>query len=319
MEAMKKAATGAVDSIRNSPLFRRKFGTHNRVENAEQDNNIEPRPISPEHDRTPFVQGINFQVRYLGRQPVDSSVAQSHGVTDSTVRQLWGEEGEEVRVRVSTTTLRLKNVASSEVMQDLPLFHVSYCGTDHSQHTAFSFVAKDTDGEFYCYVFRCASEDKAYALALAVAKAFYLAYQILQEQQGVFPATPNRECLFEPQLPTDTRTTPPRPRIPPNIPQEKEGEEGLSLPHSVPRASPSLRVTRPSLSSGEAESLSAAADDDFARLAKARSNPDILRSTISDHDVRGGHLDMVHLHADPSSHVATPIGSTENLLCLSNS
>ena len=31
---------------------------------------------------------------------------------------------------------------------------------------------------FYCYVFRCASEDKAYALALAVAKAFYLAYQV---------------------------------------------------------------------------------------------------------------------------------------------
>ena len=49
---------------------------------------------------------------------------------------------------------------------------------------------------------------------------------------------------------------------------------------------PSLRVTRPSLSS-EAESITAAADDDFARLAKARSNPDILRSTIDDHDIRG--------------------------------
>lgn len=92
---------------------------------------------------------------------------------------------------------------------------------------------------------------------------------------------------------------------------------------------PSLRVTRPSLSS-DAESLSAAADDDFARLAKARSNPDILRSTIDIKDVRGeppelhvanllthltgGTLDLLHLHADPSSHVATPIGSTENLL-----
>ena len=25
-------------------------------------------------------------------------------------------------------------------------------------------------------------------------------------------------------------------------------------------------------------------------------------------------MDMLHLHADPSSHVATPVGSTENLL-----
>ena len=54
MEAVKKAASGAVDSIRNSPMFRRKFGTR-----AEQE---EPRPLSPEHDKTPFVQGINFQV-----------------------------------------------------------------------------------------------------------------------------------------------------------------------------------------------------------------------------------------------------------------
>ena len=60
MEAVKKAASGAVDTIRNSPLFRRKFGTHNRAESAESEE--EPRPISPEHDRTPFIQGINFQV-----------------------------------------------------------------------------------------------------------------------------------------------------------------------------------------------------------------------------------------------------------------
>ena len=31
---------------------------------------------------------------------------------------------------------------------------------------------------FYCHAFRCISEEKAYALALAVAKAFYLAYQV---------------------------------------------------------------------------------------------------------------------------------------------
>lgn len=49
---------------------------------------------------------------------------------------------------------------------------------------------------------------------------------------------------------------------------------------------PTVQVTRPSLSS-DAESLTAAADDDFARLAKARSNPDILRCTVDDHDIRG--------------------------------
>ena len=116
-------------------------------------------------------------------------------------------------------------------------------------------------------MFRCANKDKAYALAVTLAKAFYLAYQvrkldtslphthqgwetqskhksncgpqlkpsltlskcslipsacphthtstqILQEQQGQFPPTPERETLFEPQRPNDTRVTPTRPAIP---------------------------------------------------------------------------------------------------------
>ena len=77
---------------------------------------------------------------------MSSQLAQDHGVTDSTVREVWREEGEEVRVRVTTTNLRVKRVRDGLVLWDLPLFHVSYCGTDRSQHKAFSFVAKDSDG-----------------------------------------------------------------------------------------------------------------------------------------------------------------------------
>ena len=40
------------------------------------------------------------------------------------------------------------------------------------------FVAKDPDGQFHCHVFRCANKDKAHAVALTVAKGFYLAYQV---------------------------------------------------------------------------------------------------------------------------------------------
>lgn len=82
MEAVKKAASGAVESIRNSPLFRRKFGTYQKVGGRDtplmmisdltpplllqahsepHSDDEEPRPISPEKDRSPFVQGIYFQ------------------------------------------------------------------------------------------------------------------------------------------------------------------------------------------------------------------------------------------------------------------
>ena len=74
MEAVKKAASGAVESIRNSPLFRRKFGTYQKAatrsdseegEGERGDRGEVPQPLSPEKDRTPFVQGFYFQVGSL--------------------------------------------------------------------------------------------------------------------------------------------------------------------------------------------------------------------------------------------------------------
>ena len=62
-------------------------------------------------------------------------------------------------------------------------------------------------------MFQCTSAEKAHTLALAIAKAFYLAYQIVQEQQGKFPSPPERELLFEPQRPDDTTSHPERPTI----------------------------------------------------------------------------------------------------------
>lgn len=41
-------------------------------------------------------------------------------------------------------------------------------------------------------------------MALSITKAFSLSCQILQEQEGLFPPTPEREMLFEPQHDDDT-------------------------------------------------------------------------------------------------------------------
>ena len=57
---------------------------------------------------------------------------------------------------------------------------------------------------FSCYMFKATSE-KAYALALSILKAFYLACQNMQEQQGLFPLTPQRGVLFELQCEDDTK------------------------------------------------------------------------------------------------------------------
>jgi hypothetical protein len=69
----------------------------------------------------------------------------------------------------------------------------------------FLFLADEN--LFCCYVFKAANHEKAYALALSISKAFYLACQIGQEQQGLFPPTPERDLLFEPQREDDTKVS----------------------------------------------------------------------------------------------------------------
>lgn len=295
MEAVKKAASGAVDSIRNSPLFRRKFGTSYQKAEEEEEQQ-QQRPLAPERDLTPFVQGIYFQVEYLGKDHVTTAAAQEHGCTDTPVQNLWSSIAQAtVSIRVATASLRVKEVGAERVLFELPLFRVSYCGTGTLHKEAFSMVVKEADRRFYCHVFRCASADKAYALALSVAKAFYLAFQILQEEEGHFPPTPARETLFEPIKPDDTQTSPQRPVIPPSP--------------------PALRLQRPSQTSSlDSESLAqASCDEDFARLAKARSNPDILRSTLEYSAITDTSVALLHLHADPGSLAASPAGSSEDL------
>ena len=125
-----------------------------------------------------------------------TAAAQEHGCTDTPVQNLWSSIAQAtVSIRVATASLRVKEVGAERVLFELPLFRVSYCGTGTLHKEAFSMVVKEADRRsapppspclahwllhcrFYCHVFRCASADKAYALALSVAKAFYLAFQV---------------------------------------------------------------------------------------------------------------------------------------------
>lgn len=87
MEAVRKAASDAVQAVRNSPLLRRRFGTHDHQSPGTAAAPDHP-AISPQKDRTPFIQGFYYRVDYLGKTPVDSEQAQDHGCTDSAVELL---------------------------------------------------------------------------------------------------------------------------------------------------------------------------------------------------------------------------------------
>ena len=80
-----------------------------------------------------------------------------------------------------------------------------------------------------------------------------------------------------------TYLSPPLPSL--SSPTQAESTDQASNVATPP--APSLRVTRPSITSSDSDSIVASVDEDFTRLAKARSNPDILRTTLKNDDITG--------------------------------
>ena len=207
-------------------------------------------------------------------------------------------------VRITTKSIRIKQSSTKEVMFEFPLFHVSYCGTNSKHKDAFAFVAKSsTDSPFHCYAFKCADAEKAYTLTLTVSKAFYIAYEILQAEQGIFHETPPRETVFEPQHANDTKISPRRPVFD----VLDRGQGCLQVPK--------IQLNTSSMSSEDSiEHVSLnSADGDFVRLAKARSNPSILRSTVDQMTVTQCNVDALRLYSEPGSKQPSPATSTSNL------
>lgn len=208
-------------------------------------------------------------------------------------------------VRITTKSIRIKQSSTKAVVFEFPLFHVSYCGTNSKHKDAFAFVAKSaSDSPFHCYVFKCADAEKAYTLTLTVSKAFYIAYEILQAEQGMFHETPPRETVFEPQHANDTKKSPRRPIV--DVP-DKPMISTLQVPK--------IRLNTSSVSSEDSlEHVSLnSADEDFVRLAKARSNPNILRSTVDQVTVTQCNVDTLRLYSEPGSRQPSPATSTSNL------
>ena len=46
--------------------------------------------------------------------------------------------GQAVTIRVTTSSMRAKRLSDGEVLFELPMFHVSYCGTDRRFKEAFT-------------------------------------------------------------------------------------------------------------------------------------------------------------------------------------
>lgn len=289
------------DRVRNSPLLNRKAAQSYSLAAGEDDD--------------PFTKGIYFHVEYIGALTLAPSAGKGVDMNDTAVEQIYKQEKGPHRrfsVLVTDKSLRLKDVTTKQLVDDVPMYAISYCGTSIRYPRTFSFICRDHDtGNMRVHVMRAGDRAKAQAMIVTVSKAFniaYLAWQAANKQKIRSGSVGERKGGDSPRVTKKIQ------ELNESVRRKKEAEAAESATaasSSEQRSTATAQVTQKLADVAISPETAAAKkeeddiDDLFTELASSRSNPDILENDIG--------ADPHRFSWDDTKNFADS-GSTPNLL-----
>ena len=292
------------DAVRNSPLLNRKSAQSYSLTAAE--------------DEDPFNKGITFYVDYIGSENLPKSAGKGVELNDRAVVRVYEREKGPFRrfsVQVTDKSLRLKDMATKQLIDDVPMYAISYCGTHTKYNKTFSFIARDHDtGNMRVHVMKTADRAKAQAMIVTVSKAFNIAFLAWQAK--------NKQRLRTDSIERRREKGSDSPRATKKIQElnaaveKKKAEAAASAAASKPapeQAAATADVTvkladitvEDAAAKAKAKQEEAELEAMFTDLAASRSHPDLLDNDIGA-DPHRFSWDETKEHVDP--------GSTPNLL-----
>lgn len=277
-------------------------------------------------DDDPFSNGITFRVTYLGSGYHPTGIGD--GCTTEVVHDVWRQTeqlknvGRKMSMVITDKSLKLKDVSTKALIDDIPLHRVSYCGTDRRYRTIFAFIAKETDtGKMKVHVTKADNEKKVQAMCMTLKQAFSIAFKAWQykTRKAAKDTSPHTSPkLAHPKISAAKEANKPSPTLRARMADLKPPSLAPASAIPVlapPPASPSdLKVLRvPTKQSGPSHDSPLISterntglaknkdgfllDDEFSALARARSNPDLL-DTNEDAEFD---MNTVRQQADPGS------------------
>ncbi|KAJ7363718.1 Low density lipoprotein receptor adapter protein 1 [Desmophyllum pertusum] len=226
------------------------------------------------HSEEPLKEGIQFYAKLLGSCPVFQ--AQGSGCTDDSVQQI------------------IANTKKEKIME-IPIYRVSCCATDPNFTKVFAFISRAKyKPDLTCYALLCNNYSMAQAIALTVADAFKLAYEIHEKGK----ADKIQGSLRVPQNDNKENTQHAKPVL-------NNGNIDTSANSAATAAhvdTPIIQITAEPSSSAAVENLIALDlaveyddfDAEFTKLAESRSNPILFETPVRRRDFSG---DVNHLVA----------------------
>ncbi|KAF3833582.1 hypothetical protein F7725_024786 [Dissostichus mawsoni] len=115
--------------------------------------------------RETIVEGMTFNLRHLGM----------------TLAKAMGKKPQKVALKISPQGILLFDSLSNKQLENVSIYRISYCTVDKLNDKVFAYIAQNTlNGTLECHAYLCSKRKVAQAVALTVAQAFTIAFELWQ-------------------------------------------------------------------------------------------------------------------------------------------
>ncbi|KAK9527204.1 hypothetical protein VZT92_013895 [Zoarces viviparus] len=142
--------------------------------------------------RETIVEGMTFNLRHLGMTLVDQPKGED--LSAAAVKRIvatakaGGKKPLKVALKVSPQGIVLNDSSTNKLLENVSIYRISYCTVDKLHDKVFAYIAQNTlNGTLECHAYLCSKRKVAQAVALTVAQAFTVAFelwQVAKEEKG---------------------------------------------------------------------------------------------------------------------------------------
>ncbi|XP_039676032.1 low density lipoprotein receptor adapter protein 1a isoform X2 [Perca fluviatilis] len=135
---------------------------------------------------------MTFNLRHLGMTLVDQ--AKGEELSAAAVKRIVatakaiGKKPKKVALKVSPRGIVLYDRLTDKLLENVSIYRISYCTVDKLHDKVFAYIAQNTlNGTLECHAYLCSKRKVAQAVALTVAQAFTVAFelwQVAKEEKG---------------------------------------------------------------------------------------------------------------------------------------
>lgn len=164
--------------------------------------------------RDALLEGVTFHLKYLGmtlvEKPKGEDMAAAAIRRIITMARASAKRLQKVILTVTAHGINIQDAASSQQIEYVTIYRISYCTTDKVQNKVFAYVAQNqSNGALECHAFLSPKKKLAQTVTLTVAQAFTVALDLWQSGKEGKPDSSAR--LHEAAIPPSTGAPDPRP------------------------------------------------------------------------------------------------------------